>query len=739
MRIQCPFCSYHMRGITDSMLGRKVRCPDCGKTNHLGKDPFQSGRILGDFIIKRCLGGGSIGAVYFANQISFDRSVALKVLTKEYSNTKGIDSFLKEARAAAKLSHPNLVQSLGVGEEEGVCFMAMTFIEGETVKDKIKREGRINVDEALHIVQQVAEGLHFAWMESGLIHRDVKPENIMLSKEGTVRLTDLGLAISESEWHEDMEISGSPSYMSPEQFTGEKIDTRSDIYSLGISLYQMISGKLPFSGSTLKTVARQHFYDPPKPLNKIDPLIPVKVSNLVRKMVEKEPIKRFQNMEELIREIWEVRQTTAPDKDLVPGVHTISIRRLDYDLQKLSKEREEHIKVEKTKESISSAVLARILIIGTPVLLSVGIVFWVIISHRNEERSRNARLVNALGTMIDDTTSDVPEVEVQWNRLYKNLPSSKYDFDRELRTRMLYFREKIRNRRLSDQLTKAEEQISNIREEVSSQLEGLIEDNRKKAEMLEEKQREFAVKEQRLNLMALKTSDTQEESGRIIEEKNRLEERLREVEDLYQNSWQNSLLVRVYAMASRGKAEAAKVFLKSENARRPGNEEWIEAKMDKLDQIRRFEEQVASSGSKYADIFVADGRIRNIIGGMVELITPTGAREIPLTSLSVNDLLPIARDVFPGCNDKDLYEFLLIMTDSMSQANNLPEVDSQVQKWIDAICDQRIDRIRNLSFVDEKKAREQAKEFIKEFENTPGMNEKFKPELRKIFQKDLLF
>ena len=140
MRFQCPFCSYTMRGITASMLGRKVRCPDCDKTSRLPKNEFSEGRVIGDFILKRRLGKGSIGTVFLAHQISLDRPVALKVLSREYSHAKGIEAFLKEARAAAKLSHPNLVQSFGVGEEEGVCFMAMNFIEGETAKDKIEIE-----------------------------------------------------------------------------------------------------------------------------------------------------------------------------------------------------------------------------------------------------------------------------------------------------------------------------------------------------------------------------------------------------------------------------------------------------------------------------------------------------------------------------------------------------------------------------------------------------------------------
>ena len=189
-----------LKDIPTSHLGEKVTCPNCKHQTFIPTDPLAPGRIIGDFLIKEKIGEGSIGSVFFAQQMSLDRNVALKILSKKYTNAKGMASFLAEARAAAKLSHPNLVQALSVGEEEdGTCYMAMTYVRGETVKTKIKREKKIAVDESLHIIQQVAEALHYAWDDSKLIHRDVKPENIMIDEDGVAKLTDLGLAMHQAD------------------------------------------------------------------------------------------------------------------------------------------------------------------------------------------------------------------------------------------------------------------------------------------------------------------------------------------------------------------------------------------------------------------------------------------------------------------------------------------------------------------------------------------------------------
>ncbi len=331
MRFRCQFCL----SLIETLLknGLSLDCPSCGRKTFVPKSPFEPNCVIDDFVIGEEIGRGSIGTVYKAVQLSLERQVALKILSPDLTNSKVTAEFLREARAAAKLIHANLVQAFAVGAENGVCFMAMNYIDGESLKDKLLREGRISVDESLHIVQQVAEALYYAWQEAKLIHRDVKPDNIMITTEGVVKLTDLGLAINQAEWSEDMEISGSPSYMSPEQFIGEKLDLRSDIYSLGITLYQMLSGELPFSADTFQAVAQQHFNDTATPLHRLGLGISLRVSNLVKKMMEKLPEDRYPDTEALIKDIWLIRQTTAPNKYLVPDVHTISIARLDYQLQ----------------------------------------------------------------------------------------------------------------------------------------------------------------------------------------------------------------------------------------------------------------------------------------------------------------------------------------------------------------------------------------------------------------------
>ena len=332
MRFQCPFCS-NVIEIPEEYRGYRVACSHCDKRIVAPSSSFEEGCVIGDFVIRAKLGEGANGAVYKAFQLSLERIVALKILFNKNITEKGLIEFQREARAAAKLIHVNLVQSYAVGEDNGICYMAMTYINGETLKSRIRRTGRIPCDEALHIIQQVAEALHYAWTESRLIHRDVKPDNIMLSENGIVKLTDLGLAMNQAEWRQDMDISGSPSYMSPEQFAGETLDTRSDIYSLGVTLYQMLSAELPFDAETLRSIARQHFEVAVPDINKKVSGLPPSVGKLIKKMMAKTPDKRFRDMEEVLSEIWQIRQQTAPNLDMVPDVHTISLRRLDYEAQ----------------------------------------------------------------------------------------------------------------------------------------------------------------------------------------------------------------------------------------------------------------------------------------------------------------------------------------------------------------------------------------------------------------------
>ena len=390
LRFACPFCHFQI-SVDESDAGGRIVCPACAKTVAIPATRFDNGCIIGDFIIQSRIGAGAAGTVFLAQQISLEREVALKVLSHKNMTEKGVTTFLNEARAAAKLSHVNLVQSYAVGEDDGYSYMAMTYIKGETLKSRLKREKRIPIDEALHIVQQVAEALHYAWTESRLIHRDVKPDNIMLTDDGIAKLTDLGLAMNQKDWSEDMDISGSPSYMSPEQFAGEPLDTRSDIYSLGVTLYQMITGSLPFRAVSISTLANQHFNQKPEPPEHFVPGLPATVSALIRKMMAKKPAKRFADMEELLEAIWKLRQLTAPNRNLVPDVHTISIRRLNYGIQTEyvnNKRKQERIR-QKKADANKPSWFSRVMTVLLPLLLIAAVVLYFILDVQRKSLERS--------------------------------------------------------------------------------------------------------------------------------------------------------------------------------------------------------------------------------------------------------------------------------------------------------------------------------------------------------------
>lgn len=445
MRYKCNFCS-SIINIEDEHTGLKVQCPSCLHSFTAPKSPYQEGTVIGDFIIGEKIGEGSIGAVFEAEQLSLARTVALKILLSNLADNKSVKLFLKEARAAARLSHANLVQGLAAGEENGICYMAMNYIKGETLWERIKRENHIPVDESLHIIQQVAEALFYAWDEAEIIHRDIKPENIMISDEGLVKIADLGLAVYQKETNKKTtDVSGSPSYMSPEQFMGEKLDTRSDIYSLGVSLYQMLSGELPFKSDTIEGVAKQHFEDEASSLSNVVPGISKTISTLVKRMMAKHPDDRFKDMESLLKRIWKIRQMTAPDLDLVPAVHTISMKRLDYNLNSLKSKKSSEIEKEIEKEELEENNIRKYkrLAILVPVLALVITIFIMIFFKRKETKIQIDNSLKKIEKIINDNSAGE---EIQFQELKKRILSQKekLELDKE-NIHYLLFDKKVDN------------------------------------------------------------------------------------------------------------------------------------------------------------------------------------------------------------------------------------------------------------------------------------------------------
>ena len=313
MRFQCSSCG-RIVAVDDVDAGIMVQCGHCSSVVQVPPTRLSRGSVIADFIIRRAIGQGGMGTVYLSHQITLDRPAALKILAESYANNaEFVALFIKEARAAAKLNHPHIVQAYAVGEDDGLLYFAMENIDGETMKDVLEREGVIPVDQALNVIQQIAEALNYAWIEQKLIHCDIKPDNIMLTSTGRAKLADLGLARVTGDMSDadDDEVMGTPQYISPEALTGAPMDTRSDIYSLGATFYQFVTGRLAFDGATAAEIAKKHLTEPLIPPRSVNKDIPESVSRIIIKMMAKNPSMRYQDASELIDDLRNARRGKA--------------------------------------------------------------------------------------------------------------------------------------------------------------------------------------------------------------------------------------------------------------------------------------------------------------------------------------------------------------------------------------------------------------------------------------------
>jgi serine/threonine-protein kinase len=261
------------------------------------------------------VGSGGMADVYKARDHRLNRFVAIKVLKPEYSNDKSfVNKFRGEAQSAAGLSHPNIVNVYDVGDDNGLYYIVMELVEGITLKRFIERKGKLEVKEAVGIAIQIAQGMEAAH-DNRIIHRDIKPQNIIISRDGKVKVTDFGIAKATNSNTITSNAMGSVHYLSPEQARGGYSDEKSDIYSLGVTIYEMLSGKVPFAGDNTVSVALLHIQSEAMPLRELDPNIPVSVDKIVQKCMQKRPEKRYHSASELIADL--KRALTNPDGDFV--------------------------------------------------------------------------------------------------------------------------------------------------------------------------------------------------------------------------------------------------------------------------------------------------------------------------------------------------------------------------------------------------------------------------------------
>lgn len=263
------------------------------------------------------VGTGGMADVYRAQDHRLNRFVAVKVLKNEYSeDTKFVTKFQQEAQAVARLSHPNIVGVYDVGEEQGMHFFVMEFVEGITLKRYIEKKGKLSVREAVGITLQIASGLEAAHANH-IIHRDIKPQNILISHDGTAKVTDFGIAKAASSNTITASAMGSVHYISPEQARGGFSDEKSDVYSLGVTMYEMLSGSLPFTGESAVAVALAHIQEDATPLEGMDATIPHGLSNIVAKCMQKKTELRYPSAADLIADLKMFLQDPTGDYGII--------------------------------------------------------------------------------------------------------------------------------------------------------------------------------------------------------------------------------------------------------------------------------------------------------------------------------------------------------------------------------------------------------------------------------------
>ncbi|MFD2443475.1 Stk1 family PASTA domain-containing Ser/Thr kinase [Bacillus sp. CGMCC 1.16607] len=276
-------------------------------------------RISGRYKIIDMIGGGGMANVYLAHDMILDRDVALKMLRLDFANDdEFIRRFHREAQSATSLAHPNIVSIYDVGEEDGLYYIVMEYVDGQTLKQYIQQNAPLRVDEAIEIMKQLTSAISHAH-QNHIVHRDIKPHNILIDRKGNVKITDFGIAmaLSATSITQTNSVLGSVHYLSPEQARGGTANKKSDIYSLGIVFFEMLTGRLPFSGESAVSIALKHLQsDTPSP-KRWNPSIPQSVENIVLKATAKDPFHRYNNVEEM-------------EDDLITGLNPERINELKF-------------------------------------------------------------------------------------------------------------------------------------------------------------------------------------------------------------------------------------------------------------------------------------------------------------------------------------------------------------------------------------------------------------------------
>ena len=354
------------------------------------------GRVLaGRYQINGFIGEGGMSRVWRALDQNTGKNVAVKVLREEYSEDENfIRRFDREAQAASRMSHPNIVNLLDVGvEEDGTRYLVMEYVQGKTLKRFIQESGALRPEIAAQIIIRVLAALQHAH-QNGVVHRDIKPQNILIDKEGTVKVADFGIARmanAQTVSQTDESVMGSVYYFSPEQARGAAVDARSDIYSVGVVFYEMLTGKVPFTGDTPVAIAMQHLQTAPIPPAEVNPSVSSALDFVVLHAMEKKPRRRYQSAEEMLRDV----RLAMEHPDTILAAREEAERR-----EKAERERERRSKSVRRRVRVMRAALVTVfslLLVGA--IIGTG---YFAVQRVVDEKSSLVEVPALIGRMKED-------------------------------------------------------------------------------------------------------------------------------------------------------------------------------------------------------------------------------------------------------------------------------------------------------------------------------------------------
>jgi len=417
--IQCEQCDTE-REVDEKMAGSVITCSTCGENIRIPIPNVYEGVDLGGFILEKQLGFGAMGEVWLAHQKSMDRKVALKLLSHEFTlDSQFVDRFLKEVRMSAKMDHTNIITAFDAGFDKNIHYLAISFVDGEDLDQRLVRMELLPEKEALNIVHEISKALCYAWNEFKILHRDLKPSNIMVDKYGSAKLMDMGISKSvneESQLTMTGTVIGTPYYMSPEQGMGEPdLDCRSDIYSLGATLYHLVTGAFPFEATTAIGIISKHITEPLPPPQNTNPNLSDECSALLEIMMGKNCTDRQQTWEEVIKDIELVLKGKMPSSKRRPKIGDSVIRRAISDDDISRDEKEEPIDVNNsiTSDEDKGSVIAKNsntpkfnkkLMIGLSIASIIVIIFAAILVLTKDDNEKRDfyELDNSKLDLMDD-------------------------------------------------------------------------------------------------------------------------------------------------------------------------------------------------------------------------------------------------------------------------------------------------------------------------------------------------